>query len=460
MRLGAAVGTVRSKVARAIDPLGIWRASAYGPKIGVPLTWSISTDLGSKLAVLLTAFVAIQSLSANAFGQFVGLSAVALLAAAFLDAGVSLLVTREVAARLLPTSAAIKGGVVCRVRTLPAWLIIFFVGVLAVGRHTPLSAQVIAAFAAGSIVFATHALVIGILRGHHRFLAAGVALAAGRWLTAIASLLALSSPSESRLNVLAWAMVAGELLTLGLGLGRLFTLSRVTGPFGVPVLTSLSLKAAFPFGANAILATAYNRFDVVILAALSTGQQLGFYAPATRIQDALYLIPASLGIVTLPFAAETNTALDRTELRRLALRVGVVGLCLSVPITVAIFLAAPRLIAIILGSQYMGALTATRILVWFLPLAAIQAPLLEILVGGHHSAKTTTVFLMAFGTAVTAHLCLDWWAGATGAAIASLSREPVALITIVVILRNAKILADTRSIKERWSERVAARGPK
>jgi O-antigen/teichoic acid export membrane protein len=296
------------------------------------------------------------------------------------------------------------------------------------------------AFAGASILFSFHAVLTALLRARLRFASAGISVACGRWLTALLSTQALGAVGDGRaLTLLAVALLAGEALTFVIAGMTVYFQARSRRP--VPTRTeNLSLREAMPFAANGILAMAYNRFDVLVLSGLSTAAQLSFYAPASRIQDALYLIPSAIGMIALPLMSTANLA----EVQKLIRRLSLVGLSLAFPVALGVFLLAPQIIHVVLGTRYGGAVGPTRILVWFLPLAVIQAPLLAALIATGRGLDTTKVIAGTFATAMAMHFALDWWMGATGAAIASLSRDPVAVLLALYLSRKAGLIGSAR----------------
>src|SRR6202043_2504545 len=197
--------------------------------------------------------------------------------------------------------------------------------------------------------------------------------ASGRWFTAALCLIGVGIiKPHAPLPIFAWSLCLGEVLTLLLAARAL--LSELNDPWDqIGEQGHLTLRAAMPFCANGVLAMAYNRFDVVILAALASVQQVGFYAPASRIQDALYLIPSSIGLIAFPFVAGAYAEQGGTErVQRITRRLIALGVAVSIPVTVVVFFSAPLLLRLVLGPQYGGAITPTRILIWFLPFAAVQ----------------------------------------------------------------------------------------
>jgi O-antigen/teichoic acid export membrane protein len=433
------------------------RDSADSGRAGLvrPFLWTLTGDAASKIAILLTSLVAVRSLPPVEFGVYLGLAATTILAASMWDLGVSSVVTRELAAQRTTTRRALARSAALRARALPIWALSFSVGATILARSGEASAFALVAFGAASLVFATHTITLSVLRAHLQFRPAAAALAAGRWTTAALSLLALPTVGlDDGLLVLAFALLAGEATTLIASIGAIASHARA-GSDGRSALgpgtSTIGFRVAFPFAANSVLNLAYNRFDIIVLAALSTPQQLGLYAPASRIQDALYLVPVVISTIGLPLVARMWQSGRGAEATRALLRtMMVLGVVLSLPATILVFVYAEDLISLVLGQDYVGASTATRILIWFLPFAALTSPLIVALAGADRASDTTRIFLAAFLVAMTMHASLDWWWGATGAAVASLSREPAALLVALFYARAAGLLG-------RWGQPVRPR---
>jgi len=391
--------------------------------------WAFSGEAISKIAILATSLIAVRALSPVEFGLYLGLSATTLLAAAFWDAGVSVVMTRELAAKHLGIRRAVTQAAGIRVRIVPIWVATFVIGTYILVRHTDVSSAALAAFGVASLIIATNMIGFAVLRAQFRFKTAAASLALGRWATALSSLLALGA--SDALFVLALALVIGEALTLVALVVAVLYRARSTDAERAslqPSSSNLTLRAALPFAANSLLSLAYNRFDVLILALLSSSQELGLYAPASRIQDALYMITTTIAAIGLPFAArEWKRGAGVKATRALILQLMAIGLALSLPAAILIFVYAREVIVFVLGGEYAGADVATRIIVWSVPLSALTTVLIAALAGIDRAMDTTRVFIIAFAVSLVAHCSLDWWLGATGAAIATLSREPAAL---------------------------------
>jgi O-antigen/teichoic acid export membrane protein len=116
---------------------------------------------------------------------------------------------------------------------------------------------------------------------------------------------------------------------------------------------------------------------------------------------------------------------------------------------VAVF--APAILRIALGEGYVGAAGLVRILIWSVVLSALTAPLVAGLAGIGRAPDATKVFATAFVTVMIAHVSLDWWWGATGAAIATLSREPVVLGVALLLSMRAGLLSEHRDVEPQLS---------
>jgi O-antigen/teichoic acid export membrane protein len=152
------------------------------------------------------------------------------------------------------------------------------------------------------------------------------------------------------------------------------------------------------------------------------------------------LTPSTISLVALPLFSRTLQRAGPGAAVRVLAYLALTGVVLSLAAASLVFVLAPSLLAFALGPDYVGATTATRILVWSLPLAAATAPLLAILAAAGRGVETTYIFLVAFVVAIAMHIILDPRFGATGAAVASLAREPAALLAAVLVVWRTGLL--------------------
>jgi O-antigen/teichoic acid export membrane protein len=386
-------------------------------------SWVLSGDVASRVAVLFTTLVAVRALEPAPFGLYIVLYALALVAVAVWDLGVSIVVSREVGAGRLDARTALAHGSRLRLLTLPAWVAALAIGLALASDFPSISARTCAPFLLASASAGMSILSLAALRGAHRFSSSSAAQAMGKWSTAGLSVLAFVVGASDRLLALGAAFAAGELVTLVVSVGLIVATQK--GPT-LGGTESISLRESLPFAANAAMSMVYNRFDIVLVGALASASAAGLYGAASRSQDALYAIPTALAAVALPMISRAAREGGPATAGLLIRRFWKLGLPVAVPVSAIVFLAAPWLLPSVLGSDYSGAVTPLRILVWFLPLAVIQAPILAGLAGIGEGKLTTVIFLSALISVLALQLVLTPAFGATGGAIASLGRDLVA----------------------------------
>jgi O-antigen/teichoic acid export membrane protein len=382
-------------------------------------------ELATKAAVLATVVAAARILDPSTFAVYSGLLAVALLAAAFWDAGISTVVT-TVASRHAPAGAIFRRVLVARLTTLPVLLAGIGLGFLVFGSKSEVTLTTVLAVSICSLAAATSMPLHAILRGRLQFGRSAVAAAAGRGLTASLTMgVLLVEPVADRLSALLLAQAAGELTTLAIS--ALFV-SRVTGALVDRRIDAqdIGLRRSLPFAANSVLNVAYNRLDIIIVATLTSTAQLAAYSPASRLQDALYLLPTALAAIALPYLSRAFASPGGVEASRVVVqRLWRTGLLLALPAAGLLMLGMPAVIGVLLGPEYEPSVPAARILSLSMIIAVIGGPILALLIAAGRGPATTRAFVAAFGASFALHLSLDWWLGSVGAAIASVSRDVV-----------------------------------
>lgn len=364
--------------------------------------------------------VVARALDPAQFAFYLVLLAVAILAAGLWDAGVSTVLVRTVSEDHTAVVPTIRRALRLRVLTFPAWLTAVGIGFTSSGGLEADAMATAALFSLMSLVAGTSVLPLAALRGRLRFGLAAAAQSAGRWTAATLVLGAVLAGTDGLLTLVAAAHVVGESVTLVAawwGVSRMGTSpGQRTG--------DVRLRAALPYAANGLLNLAYNRFDVILVGLLTSPGELARYAPASRIQDALYLISGTTYVVAVPMLSRlansrAHVSQTRIQLRRFWLLGGGIGLGGAI----VVFAFAEEIIGLVLGPGYLGSVVAVRIIVWSMPLSIVGAPLLAVLVAHGRGADTTRAFLAAFVTSLVLHASLDWWLGAVGASIASVARD-------------------------------------
>jgi O-antigen/teichoic acid export membrane protein len=395
------------------------------------IAWTGGGDLLGKIALGGLTAIAGRRLGQQDFAIMVGLIASGVLAAAVWDLGVSTLLTREVAAGRIDIAGGIRQSGWLRVQSVWLWAGVYFVSAfILLGAGSSYAVEV-TLFGASSLLSAISILPLAAARAHGRYRQASTCIAIGRSVSFLAALPALILPKHALLWM-GLALAAGELAVLILATLLARGLSGATT--AAPDRRVLTIRRALPLAVNSMLATAYNRYDVVLLPALASLGQLAAYAPASRVQDVLFLIPSAMTVVAIPHLSRvfgmTNSP---AEVGRSVKRFIGLGLVVSVPVAALCYLFASTLLAVFLGPHFSDSATSLRILVWFLPFAAVEAPIIAGLIAVNRAGQTTSIFIGTFSTALICHLLLDHRFGAVGASWASLVRDPAGLAIGVLL---------------------------
>lgn len=401
--------------------------------------WTFSGEASSKAAVLATTFAAARLLTTEEFSLYIGLLAASILASSASDAGLSQLTTREIAGGRISPRDSIFDATRLKLAMIPAWGTIYAVFVLVLSRQSDPSGWLVIAFGATSLVTYTQMPILATLRGDFRFRAVSLCNAVGRWVTASLVIAAVAmGPLESGgLTTIAISTLIGEITLLLLSISLM---TSTTWKNNVARKGAITIRGALPFASNTVLALAYNRMDVILVAAIVTAREYSSYAPASRIQDALFIFPTAISAAVFPIFSKLIGSQNgvASSFRSVKLIVGG-GLIFAIPFAIFVTIFTPQLIALFLGSGYESSISPTRILVWSMPFAIICSPLLAILAASHKPNYTTWVFASAFCTAFAMQFLLAVPFGANGAAVASLSRDPVSVITALVLVRRLGI---------------------
>jgi len=414
---------------------GSARSSSGSARTG--LMWILLGDGAAKVALIGTSAVALLALNVGQFGVFAGLQAAIYLSAAIWDFGSGQLLTREIAGGRVPAAAWLGALAHIRLRTLPLWLG-SLVGSFAILGTDAASPVIYAIGICASLLIGLQLAAISALRGRMDFRGVAKAVAAGRWAGLGAGVaLVLTVDPEDHLHALLIAWLAGELLgtmvalhTAGIGALR-------NGP-------KLSFKAAAPLALNSIVQIGYNRFDLILVAALSTPVVVGAYATASRIQDAMLILPSAGATIVLPFAARlyshemigaSTAAGTRRLLTRTWLAIGLPSLALALCAAVL----APTIVTTFLGPNYQQAIVPIQVIAVSIPLVAVNSALASVVVARHGAGYVTSALLVALTTVIAMNVALVPVMGAVAPALAATVREVPVLLVLLIAARRVRL---------------------
>jgi O-antigen/teichoic acid export membrane protein len=172
---------------------------------------------------------------------------------------------------------------------------------------------------------------------------------------AINSLLALTDHLTVGRSVLAW--IVGQALTVFVLVWYL--LAHGAG-FGAPQRSLARRSLSFGLRAHAgrVLTLGNYRLDQWLLGAVAGARQLGLYSVAVSWAEALFFLPTAVTLVQRPdlVRASPREAADRAE------RVFRVAMILTIPLTIALLIAAPVLCVVIFPDEFRESIPQLRLL--------------------------------------------------------------------------------------------------
>ena len=191
------------------------------------------------------------------------------------------------------------------------------------------------------------------------------------------------------------------------------------------------MSSVAPIGIGALLSALYFRIDVFLLEAWGSTAQVAAYNAVFRLVDALRLFPAAVLAVALPrlFTARSLDAVTRVGGPLMAAAVGAASV---------LWIAAPSLVPLVYGDDFLDGVAPFRVLLVALPLMSLNAALTHQLIGWHGQHT----YALLCGAALATNLASNAWAiphfGATGAAWSTVWTEVVLCLGCLVALARAR----------------------
>jgi O-antigen/teichoic acid export membrane protein len=242
----------------------------------------------------------------------------------------------------------------------------------------------------------------------------------------------LSLPSS-----LAFVLVAGVILWLGGGLIAIFLAALATGVLSVALMLWIVLpkmqlvwrldwslvrslwRESWELGAVFLIWLIALRIDQLLLYWLRGAAEVGLYAVAVKITEALNLIPESIMVTMFPLlaAAERSAPQRFHRLYRITVRYLVV---LVLPLALVVTLEREPLIRLLFGGAYLPASGALVILAWWMFFSYTGAAYVSLMIVRSQQRLLAAVSAVALATNVVLNLLFIPRWGATGAAAATL----------------------------------------
>jgi lipopolysaccharide exporter len=402
--------------------------SAFGPLTKATLrgsAWEAVVQTVVKASVLLTLALSTRILSLEDFGSLVVLQSLAFILPAIWDLGYSGALVAEVAAGRASARAAMASAYRQRLwgsaLYVTGWIL---AGCLVADSEEELLALLLFAVAGAGMAMSLLwlALLQSILRFRERTIATGI----GRFAPVI-FLSALLLAGTHSLVLVAASFMAGELLTAVI----LYVKVRAVLP-GLPDLKAggsseghgLRWSTARHYTINTVAEVGYNKGDVFLVGLVAGTYAAANYAPASRIQDALAILPGVVVAAMVPaIGLRSRRPGAKSAIRRAQLMATGLGVGITLPLALLVAFFAEPLVTTLLGSNLEGAVTPTQVIVLAPVVVALSAPMFDILIATGRVRRLNVAYVAGLVFSVVGQLTLTKEFGATGAAVVAVLRD-------------------------------------
>jgi len=206
------------------------------------------------------------------------------------------------------------------------------------------------------------------------------------------------------------------------------------------------LRAALPFGANALAALLMWEINPVLIEGLSSMAMVGIFAAGTRLLLPLYMIPESVSDALTPAVARAWSTGGGVSSGELVGRAFYGLLVMGLPIAVGGAMCADEIVTLVFGYQFEEAETVLLVLVVVLPLEFVSIPAGDVLGAIHQQNRLLWITCGGAAVNVIAAVALIPSLGAVGCAwsVAAATAFYCAA-SVLLLIRHCRLWAAGRA---------------
>ncbi len=185
------------------------------------------------------------------------------------------------------------------------------------------------------------------------------------------------------------------------------------------------------------------RADTVLIGALQSEREVGWYTAAWTLMSGLQILPWTISVALGPVFARTFWT-DEAAYRRTWQQGLRAVLLISLPMALLVSLLAGPVVGRLFGADYAPAVTALAIVIWSLPLAALNSVATLALRGAGRERTLTIVF----GLGAIGNIGVNLWAiprfGIDGAAAVNIGTEAAIFAGLMAMARHHRLVVALR----------------
>lgn len=258
-----------------------------------------------------------------------------------------------------------------------------------------------------------HLALYGALRGRQNLQPEAFGMFLGQIVTATTSITAAFLGFGS--IGLATALLLGSLWNVG---WSLFNMRRFSVSIQKPRKSDLKrlVKEAAPFGIAGIAVKVYSYVDSLFIQNIHGSAAVGLYAVAYKLTYAFQFLPLTFTAALYPALASLFAAKRSEDLRNTFFGSMRVMAALGFPITAGLSALSPRLIPLLYGQEFTGAIPAFSVLPWVLLPIFLDFPVGALLNATHRAHLKTIAMVVTMVVNIAANAILVPRFGPLGAA--------------------------------------------
>lgn len=203
----------------------------------------------------------------------------------------------------------------------------------------------------------------------------------------------------------------------------------------------LILKDSFPLIFASAFYLIYARIDQVMLKNMVNAEAVGLYDSAVRLSEISYFIPQILIVSLLPTIINAKKTSDGLYYKRIK-KLFLVILLISTLISLATTMLSEKLVVIIFGAGFLGAVPILGIYVWSNIGASLNMAIQQILVVENSIKFISISAFFGMITNVALNMILIPEYGASGAAFATLISYMIPVVSMLLFKKTRTILVN------------------
>jgi O-antigen/teichoic acid export membrane protein len=191
------------------------------------------------------------------------------------------------------------------------------------------------------------------------------------------------------------------------------------------------LKLSIPLGIAAIMNQVYFHFDLITIGFIKGETPVGLYNAGFKLITFLLSVDTAFAWVYFPMVSRFFTE-SKEKLKKLVFTGTKLIFLFVTPLAFGGTLLAERIIILIYGAEFSGAVTAFRILIWAIPLTSVQTIFAFGLLGCHREKKYSLGMVIGTVLNVLLNVLLIPRFGIAGAAVATIFSE-IVMLTVMFL---------------------------